>query len=262
MRRHASVGRYDVGMLVLCLAFTLVSLGAVGRGGRSRAKEAVCRAHQRQWASVFDSFTRDHDLLFTREAGSSGAWWVEALWSYHEDAGLLLCPSAPELLSDSPLTHRAWRVESYTGSYGLNEWVGDARPDTSGIRSTPSSLYWQTPRVWHAERVPVLADMSWASAWPHSTDMPPATEQQFPAGSRISAMQLVCVNRHDGAVNVLFMDWSVRKVGLKELWALRWYPVYNTVGPWTVAGGVLPEDWPEWMRLFKEFRESADDADP
>jgi len=260
MKRHAPLNRYDIPILFLCVGFALASLAAVGSRGRTRAKEAVCRSHLRQWASVFDSFTQDHDCrFFTREAGSSNTWWIEALWSYHEDAGLLLCPSAPEFSPDPLLTHRAWRVGKYTGSYGLNEWVSDARPSEDW--HTPSMWYWQTPRVWHAERVPVLADMSWAYAWPYATDMPPATEQQFPAGDRISAMQLVCVNRHEGAVNVLFMDWSVRKVGLKELWALQWSPAYNRAGPWTGAGGVTPPDWPEWMRQFKEFYEVQGDGD-
>ena len=49
------------------------------------------------------------------------------------------------------------------------------------------------------------------------------------------------------------MDWSVRKVGLKELWTLKWHHEYDTAGPWTKAGGVQPEDWPQWMRSFKDY---------
>jgi hypothetical protein len=52
---------------------------------------------------------------------------------------------------------------------------------------------------------------------------------------------------------MLFMDWSVRKVGLKELWTLKWHRSYDTAGPWTKAGGVKPEDWPQWMRIFKDY---------
>jgi hypothetical protein len=49
------------------------------------------------------------------------------------------------------------------------------------------------------------------------------------------------------------MDWSVRKVGLKELWTLKWQKEFNTHNHWTKAGGVQPEDWPEWMRNFKDY---------
>jgi hypothetical protein len=49
------------------------------------------------------------------------------------------------------------------------------------------------------------------------------------------------------------LDWSVRKVGLKELWKFRWHRKYNINGPWTAGGGGRPSDWPEWMRNFKEY---------
>jgi prepilin-type processing-associated H-X9-DG protein len=113
--------------------------------------------------------------------------------------------------------------------------------------------YWQTPRVWDADPVSVLADMFWVNAWPHHTGVPAAIEQQFPAPDGTGEMQLVCVNRHDGAINLLFADWSVRKAGLKDLWTFKWSRLYNTSGPWTAAGGVTPADWPQWMRQFKDF---------
>jgi prepilin-type processing-associated H-X9-DG protein len=66
-------------------------------------------------------------------------------------------------------------------------------------------------------------------------------------------MSQFCLDRHNGAINGLFMDWSARKIGLKRLWTLRWHRSYNTEGPWTKAGGVTPADWPQWMRDFKEY---------
>ena len=52
---------------------------------------------------------------------------------------------------------------------------------------------------------------------------------------------------------MLFLDWTVRKVGLKELWKLKWHRKYNINGPWTRAGGVQPGDWPEWMKNVKDY---------
>ena len=66
-------------------------------------------------------------------------------------------------------------------------------------------------------------------------------------------MKWFCIDRHDAGINGLFLDWSVRKAGLKELWTLKWQPGYNTCGPWTKAGGVKAEDWPAWMRRFKDY---------
>jgi len=58
-------------------------------------------------------------------------------------------------------------------------------------------------------------------------------------------MTYVCIDRHNGGINSLFLDFSVRKVGLKELWMLKWDKSFNTANYWTKAGGVLPEDWPK-----------------
>lgn len=66
-------------------------------------------------------------------------------------------------------------------------------------------------------------------------------------------MTTVCINRHGGGIYSSFLDSSVRKVGLKELWTLRWHKEFNTAGEWTAAGGVEPGDWPKWMRGFKDY---------
>jgi len=56
-------------------------------------------------------------------------------------------------------------------------------------------------------------------------------------------MRFFCVNRHEGKVNCLFMDLSVRPVGLKELWDLQWHR------DWNAAGEPAPV-WPKWMDRF------------
>jgi len=42
-------------------------------------------------------------------------------------------------------------------------------------------------------------------------------------------------------------------VDLKQLYTLKWSSAFNTAGPWTKAGGVEPEDWPQWMRKYKDY---------
>jgi prepilin-type processing-associated H-X9-DG protein len=58
-------------------------------------------------------------------------------------------------------------------------------------------------------------------------------------------MDPFAINRHDGYINGLFMDWSVRKIGLKELWRLKWHRKWDTNG-WS-------GEWPEWMKNFKDY---------
>jgi prepilin-type processing-associated H-X9-DG protein len=65
-------------------------------------------------------------------------------------------------------------------------------------------------------------------------------------------MQRLCVNRHGGAQNALFADWSARKVALKQLWTLKWHRKFDINGPWTAAGGVQADSWPQWMKGMKD----------
>jgi prepilin-type processing-associated H-X9-DG protein len=253
MKRHTCISGYDIAMAVLCIAFLLTTLGSVGGAGRTRAKDFLCRSHLQQWASIFDSSTQDNDGFFpTLETSDSGRWWIETLWPYHKETGLYACPSAMHPSPDASTTHHASRIADHLVSYGINGWIGN--------RSQGSYAYsaWRTPHVWGAATMPVLADMFWVDAWPYASDHPPATEQLGDI-QNAAEMQLVCVNRHAGSINCLFADGSVRKVGLKEIWALKWYKTYNTRGPWTVAGGVWTIDWPEWMRQFKDFYETSPD---
>jgi prepilin-type processing-associated H-X9-DG protein len=74
-----------------------------------------------------------------------------------------------------------------------------------------------------------------------------------PPNSEDSESDSFCINRHDGFVNGLFLDFSVRKIGLKELWKLKWSEDFDRNNKWTIAGHVQPEDWPEWMRHFKDY---------
>ena len=84
----------------------------------------------------------------------------------------------------------------------------------------------------------------------NAVESPPAYADQPPCTRNLT---LVVMNRHSGGINSLFRDWSVRKVGVKELWTLKWHKEYETTGPWTKRGGVQPEDWPHWMRTFKDY---------
>ena len=56
----------------------------------------------------------------------------------------------------------------------------------------------------------------------------------------------VYIDRHDLAANYLFMDFSVRSVGLKGIWHLKWNREYDTN---------MPIDWSkyEWLNKSKEY---------
>jgi len=94
--------------------------------------------------------------------------------------------------------------------------------------------------------VPVMADGAWrADGQPFQSDEPPTYEGEPRTGMARDEMRIFCIDRHDGFVNVLFMDWTTRRVGLKGLWRLKWHQGFDTNAP--------PPIWPEWMKDFKEY---------
>ncbi len=148
-----------------------------------------------------------------------------------------------------PSTITSWE-DSY-GSYGINSriywyyyWDDE-----------PNPYSWRTPYVKGASNIPLHLDSSvpwrWWSWWGDAPDPPEC--DAIPTESVREDRNPHCINRHNGGINSLFMDWSVRKVGLKELWTLKWHKEFKTYNRWTKAGGVKPEDWPEWMRNFKDY---------
>jgi hypothetical protein len=150
------------------------------------------------------------------------------------------------------------------GSYGLNGWIlnifasknaanrtngwGRADKDAAG-----RSRHWGAPSSQYGNEVPVFTGSWWVDSWPLETDQPPPVESGPGDTPGTNEMNRVCVDRHDGFVNSLMSDWTVKKVGIKELWSLKWHKTYNTRGPWTKAGGVDGADWPQWMRRYKEY---------
>lgn len=274
----------DAVIVLVCVTLALMTLGSVGQTGRGRAKEVVCQANLHRWGDVFGGIVEENGGKFLSGANSRGYWWPIQLPHELQDwkkNRTWFCPTATEPIygengSPSTLsTRNAWGIfrsptamtyegKTYTmadsglnGSYGLNGYVIPIPESLSGHTANayeggvPARFGWRNLLdVPDGGRVPMFLDALRFDVWPLEAQAP-ATQEN--AAWSANNMGRCCINRHDGAVNCLFVDNSVRKVGLKELWTLKWHRSFNTAGPWTKAGGVQPEDWPEWIRPFKDY---------
>ena len=265
MRRDNWLPKVDAVFLFVCVMLLLLTAAAAGSGGRRRAREAVCRAHLSRWGAMFDRHTSGNDGYFNHgwEVGETDLW-MNALRSYYgQEHRLLLCPEATEVRR-SPQepwsVHSAWfRMTDlpgggewpYAGSYSINSWTNRVTRDRG---SRKADWFWKgTQDVDEPSRIPVFADSVWHDAWPRHTDAPAAVPVGGSWSAAVGEMNHFCIERHGPRVNCLFMDWSVRPIGLKRLWTLKWHRQFDTEGLWTRAGGVTPADWPGWMRDFKDF---------
>ena len=260
-----------IAIIALLMSILMPALGRV----RRQAKTVLCQSNLKQWGICFSMYVDDWDGYFMQgfiEKEYEGAYrdyWMDALRSCYGDAGdIRLCPMATkpgsELgvglygggLSDS--TFLAWgvftgawsyAVEGDYGSYGWNGFLGNP-PEDFGIwgryKAKGLDPNWRNAAVKGAATIPVLLGHQWVDCWPDHIDEPPLFSGQ-PWGS-CSQMGRFSVNRHNGYLNYVFLDWSVRKIGLKQSWRLKWHRLFDLSYP-------LPpefEDSSYWMYKFED----------
>ena len=240
-----------IAIIALLMAILLPTLQAVNK----QAKAVTCQANLHQWGLLFSTLSNTHEGQIIDPAETEVCKICRTQqFAYYIDKfeQQLFCPMAIRRTGPSGIgtTFDAWFCPKHpyrAGSYGLNGW--------SPAYYLSRSAAGKSQRVWDniyqkgASTIPIVLDCALFASQPDSSDQPPQSPDNFAGGN----MRYFCINRHNGFVNALFMDGSVRKVGLKELWTLKWHRQFDTAGPWTKAGGVRPEDWPQWMRRFKDY---------
>jgi len=247
-----------IAIIALLMAMLMPALQRV----RKQAQAVVCMSNLKQWGYIWWMYTEDNDAKFNTGTSTTGGEaandWPVVLWPYYMERGsLTVCPTARKPHSQGvrfafgawswdkgPWTGLKQKQAPDYGSYGQNEWVCYREPSRLS-----AGRYWRTRHVKSADTIPLFFDCAWLDLYPHHTDRPSEVEE-IPS----SEMSLVCIDRHSGYINGVFMDFStVRKAGLKQLWTFRWHREFDIQGPWTRSGGVRPEDWPQWMKSFKDY---------
>jgi len=256
-----------IAIIALLMAILMPALNRV----KGQAQKVSCQARLKQWGLIFKIYTDDHDGYFNdRDVPNGQGLWMTALQSYYkENSDMLLCPTATRVMENANDwgTFKAAYLDDYIFSYGINSWTNSVNKDrntrlvewfwknTQNITTVvPGSRQIEGKPV-STNQIPVFGDSTWYDAWPRHIDEPSPTMDAFGIGNQGTSgeMNHFCIDRHNGFVNLLFMDWSTRGVGLKELWTLKWHRSYITNGPYTKAGGARPEDWPVWLRNYKDY---------
>lgn len=274
-----------ISIIALLMAILMPALQRI----KKQAKAVACQANLKQWGSVLALYTEDSQGLLPDHMGGA-LWFLRGPFIAEGDPnkprvfqdirakGIACCPMAVRTADDdnapghfrstsssggSPVyriegkygsTFEAWEIVTppprFRGSYGFNIWL--FMPDFNTSVAVPVRFRLRQPGldifpIRGRARIPVLLDCTKPTARPDNFFEPPRNP------GRGLGIAPFCMNRHNGHVNGLFLDWSVRKIGLKELWTLEWSRQFDTAGLWTKAGYVQPEDWPQWMRGFKDY---------
>ncbi|MGD0551750.1 MAG: type II secretion system protein [Sedimentisphaerales bacterium] len=253
-----------ISIIALLMAILLPALSAA----RRQAKNIKDMANQRQWGVMLTMFAQDNDGKLMVGWNGGTMWMTDLLRYYKGSDDIRLCPMATQLLSNVGVvgTFTAWGKygeQGYYngqtpywgkpgmyGSYGINGWVQDALDVGATVNGTKlydtvadHAKYWRTINVPHPDKIPLFGDCMWDGGTPDATEPPPSASGVQNGGD----MSIYCLDRHKGAINMTFMDGSVRKVDLKELWRLKWHRSFNT------GLNHPPTFWPPWMQGLKDY---------
>jgi len=246
-----------ISIIALLMSILMPALSRV----KKQAQSVACMSRLKSWGLIYKLYTDDYQGSFPLGWGATDTtqWLVTLRPLYHDDRDMLLCPTATRLVlgaGDSG-TWKAWTRNiggiDYIGSYGNNSWTDNMSADRGDRKK---EWFWKTTQnTPNAITVPVLGDSTWHDAWPRHTDTPISSLEGFAYGDQgtTNEMNHFCIDRHNGWTNMMFADWSVRHVGLKELWTLKWHRAFEVNGAWTKMGGATPGDWPEWMRRYRDY---------
>jgi prepilin-type N-terminal cleavage/methylation domain-containing protein/prepilin-type processing-associated H-X9-DG protein len=252
---------------------------------RRQAQAVVCQSKLREWGGLFaaqataspgeailcpyiapdratDGWTGEDEAAILIP-GTKAYDWIGSLERKYvpQVRGLLLCPSTSRLSTkaEKDVPYPSASGDTFSAAWAMAPKSGETRALSYGrnlgaqfLGSSTASPFWKfSLDMRTTASVPILFDCGTTFAGARWTEGPPPYEEC--SYVLCGQWSYVCISRHNAGINSLFLDWSVRRVGLKGLWTLKWAEGWDTAGPWTKRGGVVPEDWPAWMRRFRDY---------
>lgn len=250
-------------LVVIAIIALLLSILLPGlRKAKDQARIVVCKSNLKQWGIMWGTYLEDYEGRFPDPFNNNdlSTVWVEPLRAYHEGGGekMRICPAATKKEFLPPGWNYSWQVvpdatngieTAFQSSYGVNNYVYDHRDRNNDGMLWGHDLDWHWKRsdVKGASRIPLFLDSFRWGGHPDDFDTPfadselPQTYEEFVSRTITSnEMRRFCLDRHNGRINLLYMDFSVDKVGLKQLWEQKWSRVFDT-SPYS-------GQWPDWMQ--------------
>jgi len=269
-----------IAIIALLMAILIPALQRV----RKQARLVVCQSNLKQWGQILNLYTQNSEGFLPGSALESILYILRGPFEKSDNQMVSsYCPISTEGIRCCPMaaagpietahkdgwglglasgerwegevrhgsTYRAWEITGmgspFRGSYGFNRHLSNYEVWIP-FKNFGYEKGFNTYQVTGSTKIPAFLDATLYASAPGNYIEPPVQEDH----DGRPGIRSFSVNRHDGYINGLFLDWSVRKIGLKELWTQKWYPGFDTANRWTRAGSVRPHDWPQWMWKFKD----------
>jgi len=250
MKNSFSIRPIECTVMAVLISFTLMITIAISGNSRKYSEQAECMSKLCKWGAVIHTINdaNDGQLPLLRPEMSLYPNLLRCPTTHDDNERLGSRQlGGPTITYQLPNSSGVYYVDPNmieTASYGFNNWYFSASYPSPPFNT--DDLRYITD-VKNPENVPLMLDSMDLGSWPRETDPPPRYNGD-PEILGYGEMRRFAIDRHSGGVHVLFADDSVRRIKVMDLWLLKWYRTFNTSGPWTPAGGMLPTDLPEWLR--------------
>jgi len=258
-----------IAIIAVLMGILMPALSAV----RAQGKSSVCKANLRSWGIIWRMYSDEHDGKFMQ--GNRVGWargdWVLSLRKYWADKdSILLCPSAKKRLvlgGGGPVAYgdetHSYIQGNFGGvpgeecSYGYNLWLFTLPRNVNVLQGRPRDLHYDSSYSGQMQNVPLFLDSMWRGGGPWYGDDSGRSSNPSYAGiippplrngqwiSYNNEMMHFAIDRHQRGVNAVMMGGSVRHVGVKALWSLKWHKKYDERRGYT-------GEWPEWMSSYSD----------
>jgi prepilin-type N-terminal cleavage/methylation domain-containing protein len=243
-----------IAIIALLMSILMPALNRV----KEQARTIGCIGNLKQWGLISSMYTQANDGKFWSGQDATGWWWIADLedrYQSYKKNKLWFCPTATKPIIDrngnpAPTLNifNAWGIynrgdytainpDGIAGSYGINGYVlAPKNPNPRGTDDSATVDNWMTPNVHGAANVPLFLDALRFDLFPQENN--PPEDDQYSAWTAGNSMARCCIDRHDGYVGCVFMDFSARKVGLKELHLTQQAHGLRAVVPLQVIGRI------------------------
>ena len=245
-----------VTVIAILIAILLPAMSRIKKRGRT----VVCITNERGLVTFLQEYMdRQHKMVDpASHPGPFGCWDYQLLGGttttddYYAKNGLIdsnakfrWCPEAPYakptpkfgtmLTPYAGTASSQWYCEGKSpgvsvvhgssGSYGLNAWLYPGSGTGASAQAAFPFRPWQMQDV-----VPVFVDSVAHDLKADPANLP--TTVMNPGGSVfMGSLNSACLDRHEKAVNVAFIDRHVETVKLPDLWTLKWSRTWNRSTP-------------------------------